>query len=114
MSRRVYTDVQFNKLPKWAQDLVRRSEANVEHAERRLTAALASAGFTDSGEMDYAVFPVGERAVRFRLAVGKDRPYIEVRPETLDGEPGIWVSCSDGTYVKPRASNAVFIGNEAS
>lgn len=80
--------------------------------QARLDAALESAGFTDIAD-DYAVFPATEKAVRFRLDPGAERPYIEVRLDTHDGQQGIAVHCYDGCSIRPAAANAVFIGNVA-
>lgn len=107
-----YTEVQFNKLPKWAQDLIRRCENSVEHMRKREAAALAAAGFADPDHDDYAVVPMSEHAVRFYLTDSQRPPYIEVRREQISGRDGVTVSCSEGLLAQPRAANAMFIMNE--
>ena len=97
----------IERLPKWAQQEIRRLRADLALTQKRLDAALEAAGFSDpQGPFDYAIVPTGERAVRFR---GSDPgTYIEIRPR----DKGLELLGYRGLILSPEARNVVTVSLE--
>lgn len=98
------------KLPKWAQERIRRLEAERDAALRERDRAYGQNPGTDTavvrGTDEALTLPKGAN-VRFTLDGGQ---YIDVRVATdHDGRPAIQVMGNDRIAVKPSASNVVFV-----
>jgi hypothetical protein len=104
----MYTQKQFESLPKWAQREIERLKNNTADLERDLAKVLSgTSGITVYGtDLDpigylpkYTSFKLGDLRVKFAYLYSEREQFVNT----------IEVSCSRQLIVHPRAANLVFI-----